>query len=88
MLKEDINLDDYTAVIAKLPEELQSRIFNPVNYSFQNFEDIVENPTGLSANLRDLLIDHQKENKLEWDKEEFEDFKILLDFLIALGKEE
>lgn len=50
-----------------------------------NFLNLKSEGSALSQNLRNLIIDHQRNNELDWDDEEFEDFKLLLEFLTQIN---
>lgn len=48
---------------------------------FELFLQLKSEGSALSQNLRDLMIEHQRDHKLDWEDDDFEDFKLLLTFL-------
>lgn len=67
------------ALIAQLPAEMQMRLNDPTPTLRDVFNKFLYSPTDLRKNLTYLLIDHLRVSKIDWDDEEFEDFKILLE---------
>jgi hypothetical protein len=64
-------------LIKQLPEEIQLKIFSEPHLQ-QSFDDLVMNPKSLRENLTELIVQHQRKNRLEWENDDYSDFFGLL----------
>ncbi len=75
------DLTPHMAIIEQLPVELQLLIIEPDPQHLQMLDDVLESPAELRKNMIELVIEHQRIAKLNWDDDHFQDFYCLMEFL-------